>query len=196
MRCSLCCSFSIFSVFEKLLSIKKEKSLEGISCFGLRLRQSTQDVLFLTPHPLCDRCEGGVSGAKGCRVFKETSSLLQRCSDREWPAGGSTVTACAHYLSSPLQKGSSESHTKRPHMHIELSDLLRRPGQWCFKSSTTLSALLSHNCSDRIGSEMCVGLKIGLLLWHELNNLGLYEETFILWMCESAKIAGAWKPLF
>lgn len=74
------------------------------------------------------------------------------------------------------KEGSSESHTKRPHIHIGLSDLLRRPGQWCFKSSTTVGSLLSPNCRDRIGSEMCVGLKIGLLFWHELNNLVLYAS--------------------
>ncbi len=75
--------------------------------------------------------------------------------DNKWPAGGSTVTACAHRLPSPLQEGCSEFHSEHRHMHIELSDLLRRPGQWCFKSSTTLGSQLSHNCTDRIGSEMC-----------------------------------------
>lgn len=76
---------------------------------------------------------------------------------------------------SSMQRGISAcSHTKRPRMHIELSDLLRRPGQWCFKSSTTLSSLQNTNCSDRIGSEMCNGLKIGLLFWYELNNLVLF----------------------
>lgn len=86
----------------------------------------------------------------------------------------SSQQVAAHHLPSPLQEGSRTSHTKRPYMHIELSDLLRRPGQWCFKSSMTLGSLLSHSCNDRIGSEVCVGLKIDLLFWHELNSSVLY----------------------
>lgn len=166
----------------------------GISCLGKTLKAVSLSgdlvkvqriVLFLAT--LCEIWGWGEQGKGlvcfdfffffGCLfwwVFREHFLCSQRCSDWEQPAGGSRETACAHYLPSALREGSSESHTKHPHMHIGLSDLLRRPGQWCFKSSTTLGSPLSPNCSDRIGSEMCVGLKIGLLFWHELNNLVFY----------------------
>lgn len=151
---------SVLYLFWNINSEKQSSSSKGISCFGLRSRQSTQDVLFLTPHPLWERYEGEVYRAKGCCVFQETSLLL-RASSR-WQHSDSM-----QHITSPLllQKDNSESHTKRPHMHIELSDPLRRPGQWCFKSGTTLGSLLGHSCGDRIGSETSVGLKIGLLFF-------------------------------
>lgn len=54
----------------KLLSIKMKKChLKRISCFLYGSRQSKQTVPFLTPHPLCERYEGEVSGAKGWMGF-------------------------------------------------------------------------------------------------------------------------------
>lgn len=46
----------------------------------------------------------------------------------------------SHFLSS----ADSGGPTKRPHMHTELSDPLKRPGRWCFKSSLTLGSAKSR----------------------------------------------------
>lgn len=50
----------------------------------------------------------------------------------------------------------TRTRTQWPRMHTESTDPLVRPGQRCFKSSGSPQ---SHNCSDRIGSEMRVGTK-------------------------------------
>lgn len=55
--------------WETLIKKMKKCHLNGISCFLYGSRQSKQTVPFLTPHPLCERYEGEVSGAKGWMGF-------------------------------------------------------------------------------------------------------------------------------
>lgn len=100
--------------------------------------------------------------------------LLTKLNNWRWPADGSTVTTCTAFTS-PLfcRRLTANPHTEHACMHIELNDLLGRPEQWCSRSSSTVSSLLSHNCTDRIGSEMSVGLKIGLLFEEALQQ---YKE--------------------
>lgn len=49
-----------------------------------------------------------------------------------------------------------------------------RPRQWCLKSSTTLGFFASPQVQWQNRVRLCVGLKIGLLFWNELNNLASY----------------------
>lgn len=73
------------------------------------------------------------------------------------------VAAQMQHLQNRTLHTHTRAHTQWPRMHIESTDPLGRPEQWCFKSSVTLGSPQSHNCSDRIGPEMRVGLKIDLL---------------------------------
>lgn len=94
------------------------------------------------------------------QVFKD-AFVMTEC-DRQ----AATQTQCL-----PCRTGPCETHTETharahtPHVHIEWSDPLGRPGQWCLKSSVTLGSPISCNCTDRIGSEMRVGLKIDPLFF-------------------------------
>lgn len=73
-----------------------------------------------------------------------------------------TCSVCAERgpVVDPVILTHTQTHTECPRMHIESTDPLWRPGQRCFQSSVALGSPRSHNCGDRIGSEMRVGLKI------------------------------------
>lgn len=120
----------------------------------------THRVPLLTFHPLCERYEGEVSRAKGWFLFQHyfltPPKMLSPTQASRWHKSNGIRTL-------PTLFCRSVALNPKPSV---LAVALSRVTYSGDLDSDALGAgwhsLLSHNCSDRIGSEMCAGLKIGL----------------------------------
>lgn len=95
-------------------------------------------------------CEAELNGAKGPPTL--SGSFLTSLEPRS-ERGQQMAVQRRHCFA---EGTTANCNTKQQHSHIERSDPLRRPGQWCsLWARSTLSPPLSHSCRDRIGSEAC-----------------------------------------